>query len=370
MEHLRRRKLNPHLGVEIDCTGVDLTKPLSREGVRSLFESLMGHKVVALRKTGLTTALQHQELARQLQACSLEGTGVERLEELAFEPDGLGNRVSPFGKGALIETAPGVSLVGPWPTKKGAIGNAVFHADQEFWQHGCWFTSLRMVKIPRDPKTGEVLPCGDTMWADMTVAWEDLPEEEKQSLEKLRCVYDWKVAIPHIKLRAEQGVAGYAERLAALNELYPPVERPLVRPHPVTGKKALMASPAYASHIVGMTQEDSLALLQRIMRLCEVPEYQLRLPWQDEGDVIIMDNYVLHHRVVADFYNIPAESRLLENIATKGHPQLHNVLCPGAEIQYRAVHHEVQQQQRSDWSSTKYMAAPGVGTTQDGSSKL
>ena len=52
----------------------------------------------------------------------------------------------------------------------------------------------------------------------------------------------------------------------------------------------------------------------------EVPEYQLRLPWHSETDIVIFDNYVLCHRVVADFYNIPPESRLLENIPTKGYP--------------------------------------------------
>lgn len=200
------------------------------------------------------------------------------------------------------------------------------------------------------------------MWADLSVAWEDLPAEEKAELESLHCVYDWKVAVPHVKLRMEQGVEGYAERYQALNKLYPPVERPLVREHPITKRKFIMGSPGYASHIVGMSREESLALLRKIMRLCEVPEYQLRLSWENEGDVVIFDNYGLHHRVVADFYHIPPRSRLLENIATKGYPSTQDVLVPGEEVdENRAVHHSVQKQTQTTWSSSQYLGETTSG---------
>merc|ERR1712118_217670 len=51
---------------------------------------------------------------------------------------------------------------------------------------------------------------------------------------------------------------------------------------------ALCAEPSYVSHIVGMSRAESLELLQRVMRLCEVPEYQLRLPWHSETDIVIL----------------------------------------------------------------------------------
>ena len=54
-----------------------------------------------------------------------------------------------------------------------------------------------------------------------------------------------------------------------------------------------------------------------------MPEYQLRLPWLAEGDIMLFDNYAVEHRVVTDFYNIPAESRTLENIGTQGYPEAH-----------------------------------------------
>ena len=129
MERLPRRKLNPHLGVEIDCSALNLgTEPLTTEGARSLFESLMTHKLVSLRHTGLTSPRQHAELVRTLQRVSLEGTDVAKKEELLYE--------SPESEPVIAAArskepgATAVVAVGPFPTKKGnAIGNNMWHSD-------------------------------------------------------------------------------------------------------------------------------------------------------------------------------------------------------------------------------------------------
>ena len=56
-----------------------------------------------------------------------------------------------------------------------------------------WFSCLKVRQIPRDPKIGEVETCGDTMFADMTTAWGDLPQEEREFFLGLKCVFGWKV---------------------------------------------------------------------------------------------------------------------------------------------------------------------------------
>lgn len=335
MERLRRRRLNPHLGVEIDCATLDLDNtPLTEEGARSLFRTAMEHKVVSLRNTGLGTH-SFNEFCRRLQVASLEGwtkSVVERPGELLYET--YRSVVGPWTPETSVRPEfPGMLQVGPWPSATGAIGNAVWHADAEYFETPGLFTCLRIARIPRDPETGEVLPCGDTMWADMTVAWADLSEEEKNFYAELKCVYDWKVGLPHIKRRAEQGVPGAWERVALLDRHYPSVERPFARRHPITGRVALLADLSFVSHVVGMSRAESKETLRRAMRLSEVPEYQLRLPWHAEGDVMIHDNLAVKHRVVADFYNIPPKSRMLQNISTKGYPDPQsNRLVPGVEI--------------------------------------
>lgn len=219
--------------------------------------------------------------------------------------------------------------------------------------------SLRMVQIPRDVETGEVLPVGDTMFADMSVAWDDLPTEEKEMYERLQCVSDWKVGLPHLRRRVEQGVPGASERFEDLSLRFLPVERPVVRRHPYTGRMTIKADPGYVSHIIGMSPEESRALLLKVMRLCEVPEYQLRLPWLAEGDIMLFDNYAVEHRVVTDFYDIPAESRTLENIGTQGYPEAHNVLVPGTDIIRVNTHAEERRQEQSSFSAERYLQADG-----------
>lgn len=134
------------------------------------------------------------------------------------------------------------------------------------------------------------------------------------------------------RVRAAEGRGGGVERFRAVDADFPSVERPFVRRHPLTGKLALMGfKGAFASHIAGVSREQTWEIFRRAERLCEVPEYQLRVPWCAEGDVVIVDNYCVKHRVVADFYGIPPESRLFENIGTKGIPSSDNVVLPAGQ---------------------------------------
>merc|ERR1719456_1499081 len=196
MEHLRRRKLNPHLGVEIDCT--EIQWPLTLPGRRALFQSIMAHKVVVLRNTGLDTD-GHKEVLRALQLESLSGTDLPDQDELLFEAAKKVATPQPLSSGFFR-----VQL----PMKDRVIVNDEFHSDAGYFHHAAWFTSLRMEEYPRDPETGDLIPCGDTLFADMEVAWADLPAEEKARLEPLRVVYSWKPSFPGIILQAQEGVAG------------------------------------------------------------------------------------------------------------------------------------------------------------------
>merc|ERR1711959_508515 len=116
-------------------------------------------------------------------------------------------------------------------------------------------------------------------------------------------------------MKAKQGIQKYIDRIQKMDELYPSTERPLVRKHPVTGRLAAIAGPWVTSHIVDsanqrMSQEQTREIFLRLRRLCEGPEYQLRVSWRDPGTVIFYDNYAVYHRVVADFYQTPPESRM------------------------------------------------------------
>ena len=91
----------------------------------------MEHKVIVLRNTGLDTK-GFQEFSRMLQLASLEGVqGVERPDLLLYEQ--YQGRLPTEGQ--VNQIAPAVVHVGPWPTKAGVIGNAIWHVDKEHFQH-------------------------------------------------------------------------------------------------------------------------------------------------------------------------------------------------------------------------------------------
>ena len=91
---------------------------------------------------------------------------------------------------------------------------------------------------------------------------------------------------------------------------YPPVEHPVVRVHPLTGKKILYVNPTFTSHIKGLPRAQSYALLTQLFDLAKQPEFQARLRWQP-GTLAVWDNRSTQHYAVGDFF--PAQ-RLLHRI--------------------------------------------------------
>jgi taurine dioxygenase len=147
---------------------------------------------------------------------------------------------------------------------------------------------------------------GDTLFADMTAAYDGLSATMQAVLEPLHAVHDIAVMA-----RPTQPSAA---RLAELHERYPPVEHPVIRTHPVTGQKAIFVNKTWTSHIVGLDRRDSDELLLFLFRQAETPEYQYRHRWQD-GDVLIWDNRVVQHYAVADYGD---HRRVLQRLSFKG----------------------------------------------------
>ncbi len=112
---------------------------------------------------------------------------------------------------------------------------------------------------------------GDTMWADMAAAYDNLPQEVKARLEGARAVHDF--------------VPGFArftpeERLIAFQDRFPPVEHPVVRTHPATGRRMLFVNTSFTTRIVGWDQEESDRMLRLLFQQAHVPEYQVRFSWR------------------------------------------------------------------------------------------
>lgn len=159
------------------------------------------------------------------------------------------------------------------------IGNHLWHMDgtyEEIPPLATLFTPYRL------SRTG-----GDTMFANTYAAFEDLPDEEKAALEKLRVVHTMQAALFPAKRDCTP------EEFAVWSS-YPQRSHPLVWHHK-SGRKSLVLSTSGA-YIEGMHPAESHDLLQRLMAHATQDKYIYRHKWQ-LGDLVIWDNTGAMHRV-------------------------------------------------------------------------
>jgi len=88
----------------------------------------------------------------------------------------------------------------------------------------------------------------------------------------------------------------------------PDVEAPVVRTHPVTGRKALFVNEAHTSHLVGLAADEGRVLLEELCRHIARPEFTYRHHWR-AGDLLMWDNCAAQHRATFD-YELPLRRRM------------------------------------------------------------
>jgi taurine dioxygenase len=158
------------------------------------------------------------------------------------------------------------------------------------------------------PPFGCVLRCvecppigGDTMWANMALAYEKLPQQVKDQIAGLRARHS---------IEASFGAAMSEEKRLALHAQFPDAEHPVVRTHPETGEKVLFVN-AFTTHFTNFhtaanvrcgqdyTQGGS-QLLHYLISQSQIPEYQVRWRWRP-NDVAMWDNRCTQHYAVMDY---------------------------------------------------------------------
>lgn len=159
-----------------------------------------------------------------------------------------------------------------------------------------------------EPPMGCVLRCvecppigGDTMWANMALAYERLPEEIKARIATLRARHS---------IEASFGAAMPIEKRLALKAQYPDAEHPVVRTHPETGEKILFVN-AFTTHFTNYHTPANVRygqdanpgasdLLRYLISQAFVPEYQVRWRWKPDS-IAIWDNRSTQHYAVMDY---------------------------------------------------------------------
>jgi taurine dioxygenase len=165
-----------------------------------------------------------------------------------------------------------------------------------------------------NPPTGTVLYAhvipasgGDTLWASATAVYDSLPKSLQLYLEELEATHSFgHSGWPDYFAQLENGEAIYRKARAD----YLPVVHPVVRVHPVTGKKLVYVNPNFTDRIKGLSRQQSDALLTFLFAQFQRPEFQARLIWE-QHTVAIWDNRATVHYATADYGN---QHRLLHRV--------------------------------------------------------
>jgi taurine dioxygenase len=247
-------KLTPIIGAEI--SGVDLSKPLGNRTIDELHRALAENCVIFFRD-------QHMSPDQHLAFGRLFG-------DLHIHPAA--------------------------PTVPGNPGLMVIHADKNSPRADGenWHTD---VSCEIEPPMGSVLyikTCppkgGDTLFANMYAAYEALSDRMKKYLDGMTAAHDGEI---YRGLYATYGIADKPQ--------YPHAEHPVVRTHPVTGKKCLYVNRGFTRSLIGVPRDEGDAMLRYLYEHMENPLFQCRFRWR-ENSIAFWDNRCVQHRAMWDYW--------------------------------------------------------------------
>lgn len=272
------RKATNTTGAEV--LGVDVATGLDAETAEAIRTALDEHGVIVLRNQNVTP---EQQVA---------------FTHLFGEPDINFNALR-FG----IDGSPEIYIISNINKDGKPIGTRrageTWHTDMSYARDPAAATMLYAVEVP----TLHGLPLGDTAFANAAAAWDALPTELKEAVTGLRGVFDFRGRKRNSPVSAEDIAK------------YPPVEHPIVRSHPRTGRKSLYIVRDDCTSIVGKDAQESAALIEALADHIVKPEFIYQHKWQI-GDIVVWDNCTVQHRAILD-YELP-HRRLMWRTTVKG----------------------------------------------------
>jgi alpha-ketoglutarate-dependent taurine dioxygenase len=178
----------------------------------------------------------------------------------------------------------------------------VWHTDVTFVRRPPLGSVLRAVVLP---PTG-----GDTQWADLELAYRSLSEPVQRLADQLVAVHDGTREFGYYLAQREERTRWEGEEFRALV----PVEHPVVRVHPETGRKGLFVNPGFVSHIKDVSDAESRYLLDLFYAHITKPEHIVRHRWS-VGDVVMWDNRSTVHYANRDYGD---QRRVMHRITLRG----------------------------------------------------
>ena len=259
--------------------GIDIQEGVNKQQFKIIHESFLKHKVLIFSNQPLDDEA-HQNFGMLFG--ELDGHINKSTRHKALPSVQVFSNVKPNGE-----------TTGVHPEK----GTQVWHTDKSYTATPSLTTILRSPEIAR---VG-----GDTLFADMTSAYDTLSENMKTDIDNLFAVHDW------VRSREKSN-----ERAATPDEIKaaPPVKHPIVRTHPETGKKSLYIC-NHSSHILGMKFKEGETILADLEAHATKQDLIYRHKWQID-DVLMWDNRCTMHCV--EPYDAAKEKRSVHRVVVKG----------------------------------------------------
>jgi len=253
--------LSPAIGALVG--GLDLAQPLSAFEVERLTAALVSHHVLFFEQQTLSPA-QLRDLAKN-------------FGDLHVHP--IYPHVADVPEIIILDTG-----------AHNLPDNDNWHTDVTFIQTPPLGAILAARELP---------DCGgDTSWASTIAAFEALSAPMQHFLGGLSAEHDFVKSFP--LERWGSGDAASEARWHEARAKNPPVHHPVVRTHPVSGRRGLFVNEGFTTRIVELKANESDALLRMLFAHVSRPDFTVRWRWKP-GDVAFWDNRLTQHYALADY---------------------------------------------------------------------
>ena len=258
MVEFKVKPLSNLMGAQI--TGIDLRNKISKETKAELLKAITNHLVVCIKGQKLSPS----KLA-----------DVSRL---------FGKPKQYFVKDETVDDIPEVIVVSNRTREdKPKVYASHWHTDDSYRKKPATLTFIYPDILPENG--------GGTDFINCYSVYDDLPQELKIKIKKLRAVHKWQ---------SRRNVSEVVKLTKEQEKDTPPVEHPLIRTHPMSNKKSVYINPNRIDHILGFNEIDSDKLLDEIYEFSFQDKFQYRHNYE-KGDLVIWDNRCTMHKANSDY---------------------------------------------------------------------
>jgi alpha-ketoglutarate-dependent 2,4-dichlorophenoxyacetate dioxygenase len=265
------KKIHPLYVAEI--SGVDISRPLDAPIAATLQAAIDDHAVMVFRGQTLTDE-QQIAFARHFGAPERFALSYRHNVKLRLQKPEMVDVSN-------LDASTGKPQSATARHRMVNLGNRLWHTDSSFRLPAGGLSMLYAHAVP--PMTP--LGGGETEFSDTRAAWDALPASRQAVLEGLTAQHS---------LMHSRAVLGFSDFAPEERAALPPVEQPLVRRHPRTGRKSLYLA-SHAAHIIGMEVAEGRLLLMELIEHATQREFVYRHNWQ-VGDLVVWDNRCTMHR--------------------------------------------------------------------------